>query len=434
MKRLLWVLLACAPLLASAAPEVRIQSRLIPETGVVVGGTLSMEVDLLVDTWYTAAPVLPALELPGAVVTPPGGEAQHLNEKQDGKTFFGLRYTYQITPQVAQPFTIPALTFQVQPGQGSGAVTLNSQPLTFVAKALAGASDQHRLVAKSVTLTQTLQRSHDPLRVGDSITRHLTIQAQGTQAMLIPPPSFAQVQGLKRYLQTPNVSALSDGRGGVSGGVREDSVTYVIEQEGPLSLPAISFEWWDASSGEARSTVVDAVSFEAGKGNYSAPFSINDDLRALGRQAHVRLSGHWLLLSAALLAGVCLVYFGRPWAKTGLARLRRWQSKRRDTWLASADYAWQLLRKQLSSRPLRLDGLYLWVRRSTGKRTLSALSEELSDAAANRSLDLLKIRYAPAAEGGDAPAELLQALQSSRRQLARRKVVRSRCGLKPLNP
>jgi len=61
MKRLLWVLLACAPLLASAAPEVRIQSRLIPETGVVVGGTLSMEVDLLVDTWYTAAPVLPAL-------------------------------------------------------------------------------------------------------------------------------------------------------------------------------------------------------------------------------------------------------------------------------------------------------------------------------------------------------------------------------------
>ncbi|MHC2148869.1 hypothetical protein [Pseudomonas sp. 210_17 TE3656] len=434
MKRLLWVLLACAPVFASAAPEVRIQSRLIPETGVVVGGTLSMEVDLLVDTWYTAAPILPALELPGAVVTPPGGEAQHLNEKQDGKTFFGLRYTYQITPQVAQPFTIPALTFQVQPGQGSGAVTLNSQPLTFVAKALAGASDQHRLVANSLTLTQTLQRSHDPLRVGDSITRHLTIQAQGAQAMLIPPPSFAQVQGLKRYLQTPNVSALSDGRGGVSGGVREDSVTYVIEQEGPLSLPAIVFDWWDASSGEARSTVVDAVSFEAGKGNYSAPFSINDDLRALGRQAHVRLSGHWLLLSAALLAGACLIYFGRPWAKASLARLRRWQSKRRDTWLASADYAWQLLRKQLSARPLRLDGLYLWVRRSTGKRTLSAFSGEVSDATANRSLDLLRFCYAPTAEGVDVPAELLQTLQSSKRQLTKHKVERWRSGLKPLNP
>ncbi|AIL61654.1 BatD family protein [Pseudomonas alkylphenolica] len=434
MKHLLWVLLACAPVFASAAPEVRIQSRLIPETGVVVGGTLSMEVDLLVDTWYTAAPILPALELPGALVTPPSGEAQHLNEKQDGKTFFGLRYTYQITPQVAQPFTIPALTFQVQPGQGSGAVTLNSQPLTFVAKALAGASDQHRLVAKSVTLTQTLQRSHDPLRVGDSITRHLTIQAQGVQAMLIPPPSFAQVQGLKRYLQTPNVSALSDGRGGVSGGVREDSVTYVIEQEGPLSLPAIAFDWWDASSGEARSTVVDAVSFEAGKGNYSAPFSINDDLRALGRQAHVRLSGHWLLLSAALLAGACLIYFGRPWARGSLVRYRHWKETRRRTWLASAGYAWQLLRKQLSSRPLRLDGLYLWVRRSTGKRTLSAFSGEASDATANRSQDLLRFCYAPTAEGVDVSAELLQTLQSSKRQLTKHKVERSHCRLKPLNP
>jgi len=434
MKRLLWVLLACAPLFASAAPQVRIQSRLIPETGVMVGGTLSMEVDLLVDTWYTAAPVLPALELPGAVVTPPGGEAQHLNEKQDGKTFFGLRYTYQITPQVAQSFTIPALTFQVQPGQGSGAVTLNSQPLTFVAKAVAGTSDQHRLVARSVTVTQTLQRSHDPLRVGDSITRHLTIEAQGAQAMLIPPPSFAPVQGLKRYLQTPKVSALSDGRGGVSGGVREDSVTYVIEQAGPLKLPAIAFDWWDASSAEARSTTVDAVSFDADKGNYSAPFSINDDLRALGRQAHVRLSGHWLLLSAVVLAGACLIYFGRPWVTGAVVRFRHWRETRQRAWLASADYAWQLLRKQLSSRPLRLDGLYLWVRRSTGKRTLSALSEELPGTAAKRSLDRLKIHYAPSSEGGAVPTDLLQALQSTRRQLTKRKAAQSQCGLKPLNP
>ncbi|MNJ34818.1 hypothetical protein D3C77_295430 [compost metagenome] len=434
MKHLGLLLLLCAPLLASAAPEVRVQSRLVPQSGVVVGATVSMQVDLLVDTWFTAAPILPKLELSGAVVTPPGGEAQHLNEQLDGKAFFGLRYTYQITPQVAQSFSIPALAFQVQPGQGSGQVTLNSQPLTFVANALAGAGNQQRLVANQLALTQTLLRSHEPLRVGDSITRQLTLEAQGAQAMLIPPPSFAQVAGLKRYLQPPTVAALSDGRGGVSGGKRVDSVTYVIEQQGAHSLPAITVQWWDASSGQARTASVEAVSFTAGKGSYSTPFDINEDLRALGRQAHVRIAGHWLLLAALVLVAACLIYFGRPWARAAVGWLRHRRENRRLNWLASANYAWQLLRQQLSERPLQLGGLYLWVRRSSGKRTLSEFSEELSDTAVNRSLDLLKIRYAPTGSPEPAPANLVQTLALSRRQLHAQKVAHPQHGLRPLNP
>ncbi|MET3053731.1 hypothetical protein ABXV19_18275 [Pseudomonas alkylphenolica] len=434
MRRIVMLLLLCVPLLANAAAEVRVQSRLVPQTGVVVGATVSMEVDLLVDTWFTAAPVLPKLELPGAVVTPPSGEAQHLNEKLDGKTFFGLRYTYQITPQAAQSFTIPALAFQVQPGQGSGVVTLNSQPLTFAAKALAGAGNQPRLVANEVSIEQTLQRSHEPLRVGDSITRQLTIEAQGAQAMLIPPPSFAQVTGLKRYLQSPTVAALSDGRGGVSGGKREDSVTYVIEQQGSHSLPAFTVQWWDASTSEARTATVEAVNFVADKGSYSAPFDINEDLRALGRQAHVRIAGHWLLVSAIVLVGACLLYCARPWGRAAVAWLRGWRENRRRTWLASADYAWQVLRRQLNGSPLQLGGLYLWVRRSSGKHTLSDFSEELSDTAVNRSLDLLKIRYAPSDSAEAAPANLVQSLAVSRRELRKRKVADPQHGLRPLNP
>jgi hypothetical protein len=92
----------------------------VPEGAIMTGGTVSLEIDLLVDTWFTDAPVLPALDLPGAVVSPPTGEAQHLNQDIDGKRFFGLRYSYRITPQAARHFDIPALAFQVQPGPASG--------------------------------------------------------------------------------------------------------------------------------------------------------------------------------------------------------------------------------------------------------------------------------------------------------------------------
>ena len=378
--------------------------------------------------------VLPALNLPGALVVPPTGEAQHLNEKLDGKTFFGLRFTYQITPQAAQSFTIPALQFQVTPGQGDGQVTLNSQPLSFVAKALAGAQGEHGLVAKKLTLTQQVQRSHDPLRVGDSITRTVTLKAEGAQAMLIPPVAFAQVDGLKRYVQTPKVEALSDGRGGTLGGMREDSVTYVITQTGKINLPAIEVKWWDASTGEANSASVPKLDFDAGKGAYNAPFSITQDLRDLGQQAHVRLSGHWLLLATVVLLLAGLAYFGRPWALAARERVLHWQADRRSAWLASPEYAERLARKQLSTQPAQLGALYLWVRRSTGLRTLAQISANLTDTTAKRSLDLLNIRYNAAASHEESSANLVEALDVLQPQLTQAKVSHARHGLKPLNP
>lgn len=436
MKRLLCLLLLCLPWLVQAAePEVRVQQRLVPADGAVVGGIVNLEVDLLVDTWFTAAPILPKLELQGALVNPPSGEAQHLTERQDGKTFFGLRFTYQITPQTAGRFEIPALEFQVRPGQASGPVKIKGQPLSFAAKALAGAGNEQRLVARNVKLTQDIQRSHDPLRQGDSLTRRLRVEAEGAQAMLIPPPVFAEVEGLKRYVQTPRVQPLSDGRGGINGGTREDAATYVIGDAGTYSLPLIELKWWDAATGEAHSVSVPAVEIEAGKGAYQAPFSLNEDLRALGQKAQLKLAGHWLLLAALLSLGMGLAYFGRPWGRAALAWLRRWRAARQQAWLDSAEHAWQLARQQVAARPAQLGGLYLWVRRSHGSRTLSEFSLLLPERTTNRLLAFFKARYGAAEEDSQAATDLSQALPDVRRAAAAtKKEARARRGLKPLNP
>ncbi|MDE3738790.1 hypothetical protein PSH28_19485 [Pseudomonas resinovorans] len=436
MKRLLVCLLLCLPRLVMAEePEVRVQNRLAPADSVMVGGTINLEVDLLVDTWFTAAPILPKLELPGAVVNPPSGEAQHLTEQQDGKTFFGLRFIYQITPQAAQRFEIPALEFQVQPGQASGPVKVRSQPLAFAAKELAGESDGHRLVATSVTFTQEIERSHDPLRVGDSITRRVKVQAEGAQAMLLPPPEFVEVNGLKRYVQTPRVTPLSDGRGGTLGGVREDSVTYVIGEAGEIDLPAIELKWWDVATGEGHSAAVPTVELKAAKGDYQAPFSISEDLRALGQKTRLRLSGHGMLLGMFLVLGGGLAYLGRPWGRVALALLRRWREARKRAWLESPDYAWKLARQQLKGRPTQLGGLYLWVRRSTGNRTLSEFSDTSCDAFSDRLLGFFKSRYGAASVPSQAPADLRRVLPDVRRAVSVRKKVRPEGhGLKPLNP
>ncbi|QRY77682.1 BatD family protein [Pseudomonas sp. PDNC002] len=438
MKRLALILLL-VPLLAIAAePEVKVRSRLLPADSVLVGGTLTLQIDLLVDTWFSQPPELPRLTLDGAVVFAPSGEASHLNEKIDGKAFFGLRFAYQITPQRAQDFAIPALDIRLQPGQASGPLIVQSPPLRFVARPPAGATaDDQRLVATSVTFTQALQASHEPLRVGDSVTRRLHVQADGAQAMLIPPPAFADVDGLKRYVQSPTVKPVSDGRGGVTGGMRDDAVTYVVTREGDFQLPAIELSWWEAGTGAAHKATLPALEVSAsGVATYQAPFSISEDLRELGRRAQVRVAGHWLLLGAALLvlAGVAVAV--RLWGAPVRMALARWRERRRSAWLASPEYAWRQVGPQLRGRPAQLGALYLWLRRSTGHREMRTGLEQTSVDLQEPLLVFLRTRYGRGQAGKDsAPAELVAALPALRRNLrgARRSSTDGH-SLRPLNP
>jgi hypothetical protein len=409
------LLLVWITALASAAdPDVRVQVRLVPDTAVMTGATVSLEVDLLVDTWFTDAPVLPALQLAGAVVSPPGGEAQHLNRQIDGKQFFGLRYHYQITPTMAQRFNIPTLAFAVQPGPDSKPLTVQSQPLSFEATGPASTSGEQRLVAQKLELTQAIERSHNPLRAGDSITRRLHIVAPGAQAMLIPPPPLLEVEGLKRYVQTPKVTPLSDGRGGTLGGQREDSVTYVATAAGHYRLPAIEVKWWDAATGESHTATVPAVEVVAEKGSYQAPFSLKEDLRALGQGAQVSIASHWLLLLALLLVLGSLAWIGRAWGWAGWQWLRHWRARRHQAWLDSPGYAWRQARQQCAHQPARLDGVYLWVRRSTGRRTLSSSEHPSAGQSQDDLLAFFQAAYGAQANHAPGPGERKQLLQRLR--------------------
>lgn len=440
MKYALAILLLCLPLLGFAAePEVRVRAQLLPGDSVMVGGTLNLQLDLLVDTWFSQPPQLPPLKLAGAVVSEPASEATHLTEKIDGKTFFGLRFHYQVTPQSARGFDIPPLDIQVQPGQGSGPVQVHSQALHFTARQPAGAGSEsaQRLVASRVTISQELTASHEPLRVGDSVTRKVHVRAEGAQAMLIPAPAFTDVDGLRRYLQAPTVQPLSDGRGGVLGGERMDAVTYVVTRAGDFQLPAIELPWWAADSGEQHSVSAPALKLSAsGTAVYEAPFSISDDLRELGRRAQVRIASHWLVLAAALVVLAAIGYALRTWGGPLRMAVLGAVERRRQAWRESPAYAWRQVRQQLERDPPQLGALYLWLRRTNGCREMSAAIPERSVKVTNPLLAFLRGRYGrPEAQPGAAPEPLIQALPDIRRELETSKPASLPAhALKPLNP
>jgi hypothetical protein len=435
MKGMLLWLLMLAPACALAAPQVWVRSQLVGADNAVVGGMVLLQVDLLVDTWFQAPPEFPALQVPGAIVSPPSGEAVHLTEEHDGKKFFGLRFNYQIMPQVAQGYSLAPVSITVHPGQGTGAVEVMTTAQQFSVGQPPGAKPGEQvLVASSVAFSQTLEPSSPALRVGDTLTRRLQTSASGAQAMLIPAPQFAEVSGLERFVQPATVHPLGDGRGGIGGGAREDAVRYRATRAGGFVLPAMSLRWWGSVDRQMHTATVPAITLQVAAGSGAAPpFSIAEDLRELRRSSQLHIGGHWLAVGAAALLVVLLIYFGRAWPRRISLRWQRWRAERQRAWLASTACAWRQARRQLAGRPARLDALYLWARRRWGVLELRRLAGMGGRGAALRGG--LGQLYGPARNSEQGVRALAKALgRLHRSALAQRPATARLHSLKPLNP
>lgn len=328
MKRCLLGLLLCSALACADEPLLNVQTRLVPGDAVVVGEPLQLQVDVLTNTWFTSGATLPELTIAGAAIMAPNGEAQHLTQTLQGQTFTGLRYTYRITPNLAQGFTVAPFTVRATPAQASHELSTQTPALHFSASWPAGFKPGEAvLVANGLRFSQSISPADGGLKVGDSITRTMTLQADNAPGLALPAPSPGTVEGLSAYPKTPQVSNLDDGRGGFTGGQRIDSVSYRIERAGNYELPSISVKWWDSVNRKAQISQVPAVAFKATTNSSYVPvFSIAQDLEQLGQPTQLRVP------QTVLFAGLILLLAG-----IGYLTRRGWQHVfyRASHWLRS---------------------------------------------------------------------------------------------------
>jgi hypothetical protein len=378
MRALLLLLMLLAAGAHAREAQLRVEAQLIPDSTVNLGTTLTLQLDVLTDTWFTAAPQLPALQLPGTRVAEPSGSPVHLTVERDGQTFFGLRYPYRITPRQAQRFEIPALRVSAQVGQATATLHASSLPLSF--EASPAPDDGARLVADSVQLHQLLQPSAAAFQVGDSLERRVELRARGAPMELLPPTEFTAVEGTRQYPHPVQLQELDDGRGHSDGALRVDSIAYQFEREGRVELPPLELRWREAGSGELHVEHLPGLSLEVA----AAPPSVNHlawrDRLGLWIERHALAA---LLLIAAPTLG--WQWLATPAAASLQQSLRRLVSRLRQRYRHSEHRAWRRLHRQLQQRPARLDGLYLWLqkrqlRSADLQRTLRLLYGSTPDA------------------------------------------------------
>jgi hypothetical protein len=320
---------ADVPVAPPASPPMRVRVHQEPQGTLVQGETARIVVDVLTSDFFIDAPVLPELHVDGAYLSLSAETPGHLVETIDGQTWSGVSRTYLITPLMSGTMAIPSFEITAHLGAQRTPVAVQTQPLSLEVRALvlpAGVTEA--LIARSLKITQTITPDDSGLHVGDTLTRRVEISAEGAPAMMLPPSTFAPVDGLTLYPASPVVRDAVDNHGGFVGGTRVDTASYVIDHRGRYTLPPISVRWMDSRTHEWRESTAPPVHFHAWWG------AANKPRFALPQRGFMpRLIG-WFSSDAGLAVSMLAVLAGfawyfRAWCARQWQRWTQWRYRRR---------------------------------------------------------------------------------------------------------
>jgi hypothetical protein len=327
----------------TAAPEPILRTMIDPQR-VVVGQRATLRVDVLAPNYMTAPPDLPGFQVRNAVTRQL--QSVNINDQRDGTTYAGVRFEFAIYPQEPGSYAVAGQRIVVHYAAEPPATRdaeLTTPRMEFAAFVPDAAVALRPFVgATRLTVGQKVQRSSDQLMTGDAVTRTVTIKAEGTPAMLLPPQSFATVDGLALYPTQPSLEDHTDGRTDALTSMRVDSAVYMLQRPGDYILPAIDVSWWNIETKSIEHVHLDAVALQVAA-NPALPVSSGNE--ALFRWSWDSLidfvADHWLVAILMLVALAGLAWIAPRTARAIVARYR-W---RREAYLRSEAWSFAQFRR-----------------------------------------------------------------------------------------
>ncbi|MGV8837542.1 BatD family protein [Cellvibrio sp.] len=272
----------------------------------------------------------------------------NIDEKQyqtkiNGRPGAVVETRYAVFPQQSGELIIPSMLYQVSVNSGqrdlwdrfygnsqNNILRLRTDEQRInVLPAPASVNAGDWLPALNVSLSEHWSTSLDSLKIGEPITRSITIKADGLTAGQINPLHLPPIDGLTFY----NDQAQTDDQKSANGveGSRIETIAIVPTKAGHFTLPEIKLNWWDTKTNSIRTATLPAVSLTVGLGDMTqlaAPTNeieeptsvdINTDLSTIEPQQTViqEKVPLWLYITNALALLVAAVF-----------ALRFWQTKR----------------------------------------------------------------------------------------------------------
>lgn len=224
-------------------------------------------IEVATPRWFTGGTRIGSVEIPNVIAKQRNQLATNYTERKGGQTWSRQRWEITLYPQASGQFVIPPVAVGVQVSAPDGskvAGTLYTQPIKFEASMPSGllSDDSAWFTATKVSVDQKWTTSSDELKVGDAITRTITINAQDSLSVLLP--DLLSNDSTASYQAYPQPNRLDDKqtRGDYQSSRIEESV-YVIQQGGEFTLPEHKFQWWNSKSKKLETVVIEGKTFKA---------------------------------------------------------------------------------------------------------------------------------------------------------------------------
>ncbi|MFA0238589.1 MULTISPECIES: BatD family protein [Vibrio] len=239
----------------------------ITPTKVSVNEQVILNIEVATPRWLTGGTRIGSIEIPNVIAKQRNQLATNYTERVNGTTWSRQRWEVTLYPMTSGEFVIPTVPVRIQVSAPDGSNvggTLYTQPIKFEASLPSGllSDESPWFSATDVDVEQQWQRSSEDLKVGDAVTRTVTIKAKDSLSVLLP--NVLTNESTQQYQAYPQPNRLDDTqeRGDYRSSRIEETV-YVIQQGGEFTLPEFTFQWWDSKNQRLESVVIKGEVFEA---------------------------------------------------------------------------------------------------------------------------------------------------------------------------
>lgn len=261
---------------------------------------------------------------PDAIIETLGTQKEY-NRFIDGRRFRVVERRYAIYPQQPGELVLEPIRFEGQTRDNEGQLHFVRDRAQLFDVPVKPVPDQYTgqtwLPARSVTLSDTGIPRQDRLTVGESLTRTITIKAEGLRAEALPPLTLATPDGVKSYPESPQAN--TEITNGTVTGTLTQTTAIVGVEPGPVTLPEITLAWWDTEADQQREAVIPARTLMVvgadGATAPTPPAPVAEPESEVGAEppqsvATVGGAGFWPWLAAVLALGwlITVVWLRRP--------------------------------------------------------------------------------------------------------------------------
>lgn len=240
----------------------------IPELTAQAGENIFIEVEVDSNSVYVQAQLiftfrvfrsvqlddlrLTPLDLPGVVMEELGN--QNFQRSINGKTYLVTELKYALFPQKSGAMQIPSLAFsgrQRSTRLSTSRISLRTEALTVQVKPIpASYPDATWLPARKVSIEDNWSVPIEQLKLGDSVTRTITMTALGISGNQLPSIDLTAEDGLKVYQDQARSESLSDESGVKGLGISSAALLFI--SAGDFKLQTVRIPWWDTGTDQLR--------------------------------------------------------------------------------------------------------------------------------------------------------------------------------------